>query len=564
MGVGVGLDIGTDSVKVVSVRSDGHGTRLLSALRVKRGTDGAFPVDALAQALRSAGVPRKGTAGASGKDTMLRYIPVPPVPPWRLRMLVEFEIRENMAGGGADVSSDYRPLNIAGGVSQGLIVLAAVVKNAYLEERFDLARSSGISISSAAPNAVALYRAYTASQLYKAGETTFLLDIGRENCEMAIQQDGDILFARNTTGHAGDKVTSAIDGAFGIGRDRSEDYKRERARLTLQPPPEGDKRQMVVYGALREAGDTLVGAVNSGLRFARMQTKMQQLDYDKLVLSGGGAKLAGLREFLENRLQKPVVVFDPEAAFESSGLRGASAEALKQGGCGFAVAAGLAVADAARGGFGLSLIPPKEQARRLFWGQTVFAYLAAAAAVVLAGIMFFGVRSDLAAKRDAREQMEAGILQLRDRAGRAEALESANRGVRNGLSLLMEEARVNKAVIEFLSLQRQLCPGGLSFTELELIPSEEPGAVNIAFSGKGVGLAQTAFLDKLEEFRSKLLAAPIVIEATISEVVIPNAADGTRAFKCRATIDPWIEPTPAKTDAGEATLLRSRGARGGA
>jgi len=567
MAVGVGLDIGADSIKAVSVRMGGGGVRLLSAARVPRGPDGAFPAQAVSRALGAARIGGRVTIGVSGKDVMIRYIPVPPVPPWRLKMLVEFEIRENMAGGGADVSSDYHPLNVAGGVKQGIIVLAAVAKNAYLESRYAEARSAGVRVHAATPGCVALHRAFVASSAFKSGETTFLLDVGRDSCELAIQKDGDLLFARNTTGAAGEKITAGIDNAFGIGRDRSESYKRERAKLALAPPADGDKRQVLVHGALREAGDALVSSVNSGLRFARMQAKIQDLDFDRLILSGGGARVSGLKEFLQNRLQKPVVTFDPAAVFESSGLRGGAADAFGGGPSEMAVATGLAIIGAGGEGFDLSLVPPAEEAKRLFWGRTVFGYAAGAVAVLLAGAMAVRAHSDLSRNRARRETMETEVAALGERAREVEALQNENQNTRSDLAMLMDQARVNRAVIEFLAIQRTHCPAGLNLTRLEVVASEDPTKVAIEFGGRGANMEQGEFLEKLDAFRSALAAERIVTDASISETEAENAdvdeSAEIRAFRSRVEVDPWAVETKDAGAAETATTGEGEGAEGG-
>lgn len=539
MPVGVGLELGADSVKLVQVRTGPAGVQILSAVRVSR-QGGEFPAEAIARAVRRAGLRRRVTVGVAGKDLMLRYMPVPAVPPWRLKMLVEFEIRENMSGG-AEVASDYRPLRLPTGLEGGLLVLAAVAKTSYLDEVFRLVRSAGLSVNAAVPCAVALHRGFAASREFKAGETTFLLDIGRENVEMAIQRDGDIYFARNMTGSGGERITQGIDEAFGIGRDRAEAYKRERSRLSLGPPEDADKRQQLVYNALREAADAVVGAVSSGLRFARMQTKLANLDFDRLVLSGGGARLSGLKEFLENRLQKPVTLYDPSAALDSSALRGEAAACFGGAPSEMAVAAGLAIADAEREGFALSLLPPRERARREFWRTSAFGYAAALVCAVLAGAMFLRARTDLGASRSARETLEKEMVGLRARADAVERLEKEIRSRRDDLALLLDEARVNRALLELLPLQRSSCPEGLNLSRMELVPAEPGGDVTVDFEGHAANLDDRSFLARLEEFRAALSANPCVRSAAISEAPLKGqeGQEGLRAFKCRVTLSPW-------------------------
>ena len=51
----------------------------------------------------------KGAAlvGVSGRDLIMRYTHVPPVPDWRLEMLMNFEIQEVSEQSGGDVSAAY-------------------------------------------------------------------------------------------------------------------------------------------------------------------------------------------------------------------------------------------------------------------------------------------------------------------------------------------------------------------------------------------------------------------------------------------------------------------------
>jgi len=542
MGVGIGLDPGADSVKIVKVRTGSRGVSILSAARVSRPADGGFPAAEIARALSAARIPRRATCGISGRDLMLRYVSLPPVPPWRLKMLVDFEIRENMAGGGTDISSDYRPLTLPTGLEQGIVVLAAVAKNSYLEEALDLMRQCGVRANASSPSAVALFRAFAASREFSEGETTFLLDIGRENTEMAIQRDGNLLFARNGSGSGGERITQGIDAAFGIGRERAETYKRERARLDLQPPPDPEKRQLLIYGALREAGDSIVGAVTSGLRFARMQTKMKDLDFDRLVLSGGGARLAGMREFLANRLGKPVEVFDPAAAMDLSRLPGNQARLFGGAPSEMTVATGLAIMDAAEEGFSLSLLPPREAARRRFWSRTVLGYAAAVLAAALSGAVYFRARADLSAASAKSETLAGEVERLSGRATSLKKLEDGNRLLREEVSVFLEEAKANRAVLDFLRLQRKACPEGIALRGFKIADLD---TLAVEFEGLSRGMSEQEFLAKLEEFQRALEVNRLVKPGSVKmNQVQPskNKDEDRRVFKAEASLDPWGAP----------------------
>ena len=549
MGIGVGVDPGADSIKIVQVRAGAEGVSVLSALTVRRGPGGGFPAAEVAERMARAGIARRATLGVTGRDVMIRYLPVPAASPSRLKKLIEFEIRENMARGARDISADYRPLNLPTGLHEGLTVLAALAKNEYLEDMFGSARLAGVRVRAATPAAVALFRCFAASREYKPDETTLLMDLGRENTEIVVQRDGELYFARNTSG-GGEKLTQDIAGVLGLDRDRAEGYKRERARLTLQPPAGGDERQQGVYRALLAAGDAVVSTVQGGIRFCRTQTKLKDLDFDRLVLSGGGAKLAGLREFLLNRLKKPVTVFDPAAALDGFRLTGADGDQVGGATCELAVAAGLAVCDAEPEGFCISLLPPREAARRLFWRKTAFAYASAALAALLAAAMFVRAHSDLSAADAERRGLAQGLEELRGRAAGVGEMEAAVARAGGDVALLLDEARVNRAILEFLRLAREACPEGLKLTRLEttdapggpasaIVPTgPDAGGVAVRLEGTGGG---DGFLQKMKDFEKRLGASPIASAVSIGEFKPPGQGQGAavRMFRCDVLLRPW-------------------------
>jgi Tfp pilus assembly PilM family ATPase len=539
VGTGVGIDWGADGVKVVQVHAGPGGVSILSAARVARPATGEVRPSEVAHALARAGIPRRATLGISGRDVMLRYLQLPPAPPKRIRMLVEFELRESMTGGG-EVSSDYGLLRLPAGLEKGLVVLAGVAKNPYLEAAFARARAAGVRVKAATPSAVALYRGFIASREYRPGETTLLVDLGRETTEVAIQRDGELYFARNASG-GGERLTEAVGRALDLGRERAEVYKRDRARIDIERPAGADRKEAVLQGALREAGEAIVASIQGAVRFARSQTKLERLDFDRLVLSGGGARLEGLRAFLENRLKKPVTAYDPAAALDSSRLRGEAASTFSGAPSAMTVATGLAIADAATEGFTLSILPPREAARRDLWRRGIFSYAATLAAIVLAGVMLVRARTDAARAEEERSRLEASLDELRERARKVEALEGANRARRAGFRHLLKSVRKNRAVLELLALSRAACPEGLNFCKLELGETGTEATVAVELEGRGQDLGQREFLEKLDAFKRRLGSAGrgLVRSAEIQEFTPPGSKpeDRVRAFRCAVVLD---------------------------
>ena len=95
MAGGIGVTIGTRSVRAVEVRRKGAVWQVVRATAaVLEGGEDAERANAAGAALASAGVKGPALLGLSGKDLIVRYTRVPRVPDWRLDMLMRFEIRE--------------------------------------------------------------------------------------------------------------------------------------------------------------------------------------------------------------------------------------------------------------------------------------------------------------------------------------------------------------------------------------------------------------------------------------------------------------------------------------
>lgn len=542
MKTGLGVDPGMGSVKMVRVRTGPGGVEVTSAARVER-EDGRFPAGGVLRALRRARLPGRGALGLSGRDLILRYLATPPVPPWRLKKIVKFEIQEGMSGG-AGVTTDYRPLALPTGLSENLVVAVAVARNSYLEDMLSQARSGGLKAARMSPSSVGLYRAFAASKLFKNGETTFLLDIGRENLEMAIQRDGELFFARSATG-AGERFTSGIEKALGVDRARAESYKLAKAAVSLTSPVEADKRQLLLYGALREAAEALSGAVSGTVRFCRAQTKLAKFDFDKLFISGGGARLAGLRRFLARRLEVPVEVFDPARAFD---LRFGDPEAedlFKRNSLEFAVATGLAVLDAEPERFALSLLPPREVARREFWSRKVFTYLGAACFAGLALAASFRANSSLRRLKGTKERLDGEIAALSLRQEKIKKKVDDNDKLMSRIGPLLSEVQRNRVTAEFLALQRKACPEGLSLRSLTLRKAAPERTIGFDFEGVAAP-GDKEFLEKLKRFQEALVESGRVAEIggrrqiEIKQIDAKELTSKTQAeglfFRCRVAL----------------------------
>ena len=382
--LGTGVTIGSRTIRVLEVRQQKSGAwQVTKALIAPVGDVAASDAKRVAEAraaLKTAQAKGPALVGLSGKDLIIRYTQVPPVPDWRLEMLMNFEIQEVSEQSGGDVSAAYAQLGIDDASSGDNVVLVALAKNGHLTPRLDVLREAGLDVLGGCPRAVAAFWAYKENARLASDETVFFMHIGHENTDVAIARKGVLIFARNVTG--GSRLfTDALVQNLRLDPPTAEKSKITKGNLT----PRGkakyrDSAEEKIANSLMGVGGHFVSAFNSSLMFARAQTKVPDCQPTKLVLMGSGALLKGLPDYLESSLGIPVELFDPIAGLDLSALPEKTAEALKQDQGGMAVTLGLAQMAADEKAFRVEVLPASDKKKRHFMQHTA---LTIAAGVVL-------------------------------------------------------------------------------------------------------------------------------------------------------------------------------------
>lgn len=401
----IGIDIGSHAVKIAWLERKGAETK---AIRLFRGTVAGDSDPARVQgALQRSGIRGgHGLLGISGRDLIIRYTHVPPVPDWRLKLLMQFEINEVGGQSGGQVAADYRRLKLPV-ESDEETVLVALARNTWLQPRLAAARGAGFHVGGGCPNSVAVFNAFLAHSSWKEGETTFLVSIGRENIDMAIQRDGELLFARNMSG-GGHVFTEAIMNAFGLQEAKAEKNKVTKGDLTPRSKARyPDSTAEKLANTMQGPAGQLVSMIQSSVMICRAQTKIADLNVDRLVLTGGTARMKGIVDYFQANMSVPVELFDPAHAVDLSALPAADQEELGENGADFASAIGLAQTMLLPTAYRLEVLTESEKKKRQFLGRTIWAVGAAAAAIALVVLLFKTEANEIAAVRAANETLNA-------------------------------------------------------------------------------------------------------------------------------------------------------------
>ena len=250
MPTGLGIDLGSETVKIVQVRTSGTAVSVTAALKIPRpekhflGPEAEnllpFVPEQLGAELKRAGLRRAGAVGVSGREFTLKYLATPPMPPEKLKLFLDMELGEKLGGAsspaGLKVTYDYRPLPVTGGARGDVVLMAGICKNEYLYAMNAALQANGVTARHITPACFGLVNTYLRTQKVNPAEVVVLLDVGHELLEIAILEGENLYFARSTPG-GGKKLTAALDKLLRLGSARAAEFKHARVRLYPEGAP---------------------------------------------------------------------------------------------------------------------------------------------------------------------------------------------------------------------------------------------------------------------------------------------------------------------------------------
>jgi len=501
------IDVGNESIKAVALASRAGMPELLGVMhepleelaRLEEGPERSAACRARVSKLMA--VSRLPTAEVvtpvSGRGTIARYVQVPPVPPWRLEALMRFEAMQQAGGAVEDPAAesrsyDYRMLDVPDIEGQTLLLLA-ISQEATVLERTDFARATGCGDPDIDLAAIGLFNAYVLGHGVEdkgppfdanlpPGQDTgnaegaapgpaepdtddesgavVLLDIGADELNLCIVRNGGLYFVRHQPG-GGRAFTEAVKQAFWVSWAEADDFKRSRGRIYADPGEAPSEKDQLASEALSRQAAELARSVEAALMYARAQTRTKTLSIEKILLSGGGARLEGLGEFLARRLRTEVEPLQPLRKVSLGGLSSNAMAPLEGEYSTFAIPIGLALARVSAGGATLDLRTRENKARRDFRRKGLFAW--AASFVFAVGFVFWvaGAIRDRSICKAAR--LSAAEIVTSDKTALAalETVRAKNRRLEAEMDALRERVTSGEDLLRVLSQLKRRTPGSI-------------------------------------------------------------------------------------------------------
>ncbi|MFC1755079.1 type IV pilus assembly protein PilM, partial [Thermoproteota archaeon] len=277
----IGLDIGSSHVKAVALEKNGQGYIVSGFACQGVGTD---TKEAIKKVLLDLGVRKKDVAiSLSGHGVVLRYVNLPLMTTEDTAKSMEFELEKYIPFHRDQVNYDFIILT-KNKTTMKMLVLIAAAKKELIDERVKTCQDLGYGLRfiDVDPLAIANYLEFTDSKREGVYAT---INLGGSVSSLDIIEGGTLVLSRDIF-IGGNDFTKVISDTLGKSLDEAEEIKKN---------PLSDDVKL----ALESTFNNLVSELKVSFDF--YETQANRL-IDKILITGGSAKLQGLKELFKQSL----------------------------------------------------------------------------------------------------------------------------------------------------------------------------------------------------------------------------------------------------------------------
>ena len=310
-----GINIGTNSIKIVAVSNTGKGFSLDNVVVEQipgESTEGGKPKDSLGEALKRAVdkaklVSNTVITGISGPAVVVRYINLPQMSKNDLESAVKFEAKPHIPFDLNDVILDFQVLDQGkSGEGKRMKVLLVAAQRNFIHKHIELLEKQGLMPVIIDIDSFALVNAFlhANSEEAKQQEAAALVNLGASLSNVSILNKGVPLFTRDIP-MGGNNLSEIISKRLNVDFAQAEKLKAEIEGESSEP-----------FGIIAPVLESLANEIRRSFDYYESQTTAAEKVSFKVYLSGGTAKLKGIENFLGRILDLPVSLWDPFKNFQ--------------------------------------------------------------------------------------------------------------------------------------------------------------------------------------------------------------------------------------------------------
>jgi type IV pilus assembly protein PilM len=341
----VGLDIGSSAVKAVELKAVGKGfkvaafgTEPIPPDSIVDGAiiDGAAVSDAIRRLFENkAFKAREVAASLSGNAVIVKKINLPVMTPAELSESILWEAEQYIPFDIQDVNLDYQILDTPVGADANgngtMEVLLVAAKKEKIADYTGVIAQAGRNPVVVDVDAFALQNAYEVNYGLEAQQVVVLLNAGASAINVNILTGDQSVFTRDIS-MGGNAYTEAVQKELNLPFDSAEQAKKNHQ---VEGVSFDDVRPV-----LHAMTENVLLEIQKTFDFFKATASSDRID--RIVVSGGAARVDGFAEALQERFAAPVETFDPfrKIAFDAGKMNIADADSVLPTA---AVAVGLAL-----------------------------------------------------------------------------------------------------------------------------------------------------------------------------------------------------------------------------
>lgn len=310
-----GLDIGTAQIKAVQVKKTGTAVILTAAAMTPAPTRGILSdavqdqevlADNLAKLISSSKITTTNCVSALPESQIFtRVISMPVLNDKELASAIRWESEQYIPVPLTEVNLAWqtlsRPIKPTSESKMDVLLIAA--PKILVEKHVRILKLAGLKPFGLETETLAMARSLTD----KISPITLLISIGAYTTDICIAKSGTLLYTRSiATG--GEAFTKSLVEEFGFERDQAEEYKKNYGLLE-------DQLEGKIANILKPVLEILVGEIKKATGAFESARKEK---IHLAILTGGGATMPGIIEYLAQELDLEVQVGDPWAKLEKA------------------------------------------------------------------------------------------------------------------------------------------------------------------------------------------------------------------------------------------------------
>lgn len=306
-----GLDIGSSSIKVVELEGKMNSLSLAGLgfenLPGDTVVDGQImELNAVSSAINNICQDHQiktnqVVTSVSGHSVIIKNIVLPPMSREELEESIDWHAEEHIPYDLSDVTLDYQ---VTGENAEATNVLIAACKRERIDNLKQAIQLSGKQPIIIDVDTFALQNCYEVNYQPDDSQVVTLLNIGASTMNINIVQGTRSLFTRDIT-VGGSQFTDILQRSLGISFQQAEAVKRG------VPGNTDNVEEKAIEPLMDNVMDMVALEIQKTFDFYRATADDGGIAVQKILVSGGGSKLDGLREGLSTRLELPVEVLDP-------------------------------------------------------------------------------------------------------------------------------------------------------------------------------------------------------------------------------------------------------------